>query len=260
METNDKNIPVHVSNEQEPNRRNSGRILGGIVVIAVGSVFLAHKLGYYIPEWVFKWQMFLIAIGVYIGAKHSFRGVKWLIPIAIGTIFLITDITFSDISNAQIFWPVIIILVGIMMIVKPGRHDRERWRKRWGKDHRNYYENVQTSSEDVLDSVTIFGSLKKNVISKEFKGGESVSVFAGTELNLMQADINGRVVLELVQVFGGTKLLVPANWQIHSEEMVSIFGGLEDKRPLPSGMTADQSKVLVLRGTCLFGGINIKSY
>jgi len=258
METTDKNIEI--INEQEPPRRNSGRVMAGVVIIAVGSVFLLHKLGFYIPEWVFTWQMFLIVLGVYIGAKHSFKGGKWLIPIAIGSVFLIADFTFSEISDARIFWPVVIIIIGIMMIVKPSRHGRDRWRKRWSRDHRNYYENVQTSSEDVLDSVTIFGSLKKNIISKEFKGGEAVSVFAGTELNLMQADINGRVVLELVQVFGGTKLLVPANWQIHSEEMVSIFGGLEDKRPLPTGINTDQNKILILRGTCLFGGINIKSY
>ena len=40
----------------------------------------------------------------------------------------------------------------------------------------------------------------------------------------------------------------------------TIFGGLNDKRPLPAATAVDQSKILVLKGTCLFGGIDIKSY
>ena len=76
----------------------------------------------------------------------------------------------------------------------------------------------------------------------------------------MQADINGRVVIELTQVFGGTKLVVPPHWKLQTEEVVSVFGGLDDKRPIVQNSSVDDSKVLVLRGTCIFGGIDIKSY
>lgn len=255
METNDNTI-IPVTPEQEPGKRNTGRILAGLVVIGVGTVLLSDRLGYYIPQWVFTWKMLLIVIGLFIGAKHSFKGGKWLIPIAVGAFFLISELPAIDLPTAKIFWPVIIIIIGIMMIVKPKKNRREHW----GNWRNDYYTDAQNSSEDIIETVTIFGSLKKNVISKQFKGGESVCVFGGTELNMMQADINGRIVLEIVQVFGGTKIVVPSNWQVQSEEMVSIFGGLEDKRPLSNTTPTDNSKVLVLRGTCLFGGINLKSY
>jgi hypothetical protein len=97
------------------------------------------------------------------------------------------------------------------------------------------------------------------VLSKDFKGGESVCVFGGTEINLAQADISGRVAIEIVQVFGGTKIIVPGHWKIETEELVCILGGLNDKRQLINTMT-DQTKVLVLKGTCIFGGIDIKSF
>ena len=43
--------------------------------------------------------------------------------------------------------------------------------------------------------------------------------------------------------------------------MVAIFGGVEDKRPqLADTSTVNPNKVLVLKGTCIFGGIDIKSY
>jgi hypothetical protein len=41
--------------------------------------------------------------------------------------------------------------------------------------------------------------------------------------------------------------------------MVTIFGGLNDKRPIQATVS-DDAKVIVLKGTCLFGGIDIKSY
>jgi predicted membrane protein len=94
-------------------------------------------------------------------------------------------------------------------------------------------------------------------VSKNFRGGEIVNFFGGSEINLMQADINGRVHLEVVQVFGGTKIIVPSNWTVHSE-MVAIFGGIEDKRPPQLNVAAE--KVLVIQGTSIFGGIDIKSF
>jgi hypothetical protein len=41
--------------------------------------------------------------------------------------------------------------------------------------------------------------------------------------------------------------------------MVAIFGGVDDKRQI-SGVKLDPNKVLILDGTCMFGGIEIKSY
>jgi hypothetical protein len=108
-----------------------------------------------------------------------------------------------------------------------------------------------------LDVVSIFSNIKKIVYSKKFKGGDVVSIFGGAEVNLTQADFEGKVVIEMVQVFGGAKLIVPPHWQIRSE-MVAIFGGIEDKRtPQPN---YDTEKVVILNGTTFFGGIEIRSY
>jgi hypothetical protein len=112
-------------------------------------------------------------------------------------------------------------------------------------------------SDNWLDSVAIFGNIKKLVYSKNFKGGDVVSVFGGAEINLMQADFNGEIVIEMVQIFSGAKLIVPPHWQIRSE-MIAIFGGIEDKRPPQTSY--DENKVVVLNGTTFFGGLEIKSY
>lgn len=110
--------------------------------------------------------------------------------------------------------------------------------------------------DDYVDSTSVFSSNKLNVVSKNFKGGNVVNIFAGTEINFMHADINEPVILDVVQLFGGTKIIAPAHWVIQPE-MAAIFGGIEDKRFTNS--IPDPNKVLYIRGTSLFGGITIKS-
>ena len=160
------------------------------------------------------------------------------------------------------------------MIFKPRlRHNHWHNRNSWRQGRRHWkqqrYQNcgtnnyagasaATTSTEDVLEVNVVFGAVKKNIISKDLKGGEINVVFGGTELNFNQADFNDKITIEVNVVFGGTKLIVPSNWTVKSE-VVTIFGGMEDKRN--SQTLADSpEKLLLLKGTVIFGGIDIKSF
>lgn len=252
-------------NENDPLRYKNftqGRILSGIILVIVGSLFLAKHLGVIFPAWLFTWPVFLIVLGFFIGAKHNFQRGGWWIVSLIGTVFLIDKVT-PGVHISHIFWPVLIIIIGLVFIFKPKRKwHGEHWKAQWKEKMKNHYTEYteRGNPDDYMESVSIFGGVKKNIISKNFKGGEIVCIFGGSEINLMQSDINGRVVLEVVQVFGGTKLIVPAHWNVVSEEMVAILGGIEDKRPPYVGNTADDTKVLVIKGTSVFAGIDIRSY
>ncbi len=50
----------------------------------------------------------------------------------------------------------------------------------------------QSIDEDYIDAVTVFGGVKKNILSKNFRGGDVTTFMGGTELNLTHADIQGR--------------------------------------------------------------------
>jgi len=108
-------------NHEVPDR--TGRALGGIVIIAVGAVLLASKMGVVFPEWIFTWQMIVITAGIFFGARHSFRHFGWLIPVAVGTLFLI-DRFDNSFSLGHIMWPIIVIAIGLNMIFRP-RHRRK---------------------------------------------------------------------------------------------------------------------------------------
>ncbi len=235
----------------------SGRALGGIIIVVAGLVLLIDKAGADLPHWVTSWPMIPIVAGLFHGARNNFKGWQWLIPVGIGLLFLSGEII-DDYSMDRFFWPIIIITIGLVMIFRPKRNKNSwgNWKTTENLDATVTTENLEG---DFMEAVTIFGGTKKVIISKNFKGGEAVTVFGGTEVNLTQADVQGRAELELVQVFGGTKLVVPSNWKINTEEVVCIFGGIDDKR-IPTTLTGDTNKVLVLKGMCMFGGIDIKSF
>lgn len=235
----------------------SGRALGGLIIIIVGTLLLIDRVGVDLPNWIFSWPMIPIAVGVYIGARHNFRDWYWLIPVGIGTLFLSGHIL-QEYSFDRLFWPVLIIAVGLVMIFRSKNKSADSW-ERWKDKYQTPAAGIHNSDADYMEVVTVFGGAKKVIISKDFKGGEAVTIFGGAEINFTQADIQGRVQLELVQVFGGAKLVVPSNWRIHTDEVVCIFGGIDDKRN-PATLATDTDKVLVLKGTCIFGGIDIKSF
>ncbi len=259
---NNKDIHERLSRKHEHrfkrrfNRHHSpgGRVLGGIVLVLVGAVFFMKTMGIIFPVWLFTWPMLVIAIGVFVGAKRLFRGFGWIIITFIGAAFLMEQV-FSGITITHFFWPAVIILVGLAMIFNSKK------RKKWGTDWDEWKDcaNDQcVSSEDRLETTAIFGGVKKNVISKNFKGGEVTCIFGGAEINLQQSDIQGTVTIELTQIFGGAKLTIPSNWKVRHDETTAILGGMEDNRQV--GVQEDETKVLVLRGTVIFGGVEINSH
>jgi len=236
----------------------SNNVLTGVFILIIGVAALLKATLTNAPDWLFSWQMLLIAFGVFIGLRHNFRGPAWLILILIGGIFLLNEI-YPEITFRRYMWPIAIIVVGVFIILRPHRGWKINPNKKTeGASDSIFTEDVDYSKEDFVDSTSIFGGSKRIIISKKFQGGDLVNIFGGNELDLSQADFTGVAVIEITTIFGGTKLLVPSNWSVKSEA-VTIFGGIEDKRRMQT-ITENPEKTLVLRGTVIFGGIDIKSF
>lgn len=255
--------------ERQPNYeyrsdRNS-HIWTGVFILLIGVAALVKASLSDFPDWLFSWQMLLIVLGIFIGLRHRFKGVAWFILIIIGSVFLVNEI-YPELSFRRYMVPLALIAFGLFFILRPRGRFRSHWQETKGKGeytvtggfNLDSCEENQFTEDDFVDATSIFGGTKKNILSKNFKGGDIVNVFGGTELNLSQADIKGTAVLELTTIFGGTKLIVPSNWAV-KPEAVTIFGGIEDKRQVPPLADAPE-KILVLKGTVIFGGIDIKSF
>jgi predicted membrane protein len=231
-----------------------GHVWTGLFILLVGVAALLKASLTDLPDWIFSWETFLILLGFFIGIRQKFRGFGWFIIMLVGGAFLITEIN-PDIAIHRYIWPIIIIVIGIFFMLFSRRRyspkTKEATDGHTGSDENN-------SSEDFIDSTSIFGVVNKIVLSKDFKGGQIVNIFGGTELNLAQADIQEKAELRLTTTFGATILIVPSNWSVKSEVAI-IFGGIDDKRLIPTS-PGSPGKTLVLKGTVIFGGIEIKSF
>lgn len=253
-------------------RRGMGRVGTGLFILLVGSVLLLDQMGFPLPDWLFNWHVLLIAIGLFIGIRHNFRGGAWLLLMLVGGYFFIQDY-YPRIPLNRFIWPAVLIFVGILVIISPHRGRRHHWegedwkrdwkrdwqKERWGRRYGQTFASMKEgySSEDWVDSTAIFGGVHRKIFSKNFRGGDITSVMGGTELDLTQADFNGVVRLEVTQVMGATKIIVPPHWEVRSE-INALFAGYEDKRQQPA--VANPGKVLILQGTSVFGGIELKNF
>ncbi|MBC7861763.1 MAG: hypothetical protein IAF38_02240 [Bacteroidia bacterium] len=245
----------HCYENDEHYERNHkiSKVFIGVAVITAGVLLLMKRTGSAIPHWVLTWPMILIVGGIASGIKHGWKRPAAYILMVIGGIFL-SDKIVGGAELRPYIWPVAIMIIGVVIIFKPRRkHNWKKWEQKWHEKKKS-----DMSEGTAIEANAVFGSVQRNIISKTFKGGEVNCVFGGAEINFMQADIEEKAELELNCVFGSCKIIVPSHWQIKSE-LDAVFGGVEDKRMNQSANGGEQ-KILLLKGSCVFGGIEIKSY
>ncbi len=267
-----KSLKYEARRRMHANGGNS--IWSGLLLLAAGGLLMARQLGAAIPDWMFHWPMLLIAIGLLISFKSGFKNAGGFIMILVGVAFLLNDV----IPNAHMenfIWPGVLMIVGIFFIMRP-RPNSRRYRNKWedtDNDWNNYGEKLKNKIVDestpsqpkpleddaeYIEVNSVFGSVNKLILSKNFKGGEINAFMGGAEINLSQADIKGPIQLEVNTVFGGAKLVVPGSWHIKNE-ITAVFGGVEDKRNA-SIAAIDLNKTLTIKGACVFGGIEIRNF
>jgi predicted membrane protein len=115
-----------------------------------------------------------------------------------------------------------------------------------------------TAFADRLNIDAIFSGVNRKLMTKDFQGGKITAAFGGVDLDLTSADFNGVITIQIDIIFGGVKMIVPPHWDIRTE-VTNIAAGIEDKRYFREG-GVDPNKVVILKGTILFGGLEIKSF
>jgi hypothetical protein len=151
------------------------------------------------------------------------------------------------------------------------RMDRfsERINNKWQRPHSHWQpgSNWYDSSEPRLNDVNVFWGGRRRIVSKNFAGGEIVAIFGGFEIDLTQADFQGnQIVIEVVTIFGGGEIRVPATWEVIVDS-VGIFGGTGDRTSHPLSQSQDPSrpaeaavpKRLIIKGVSIFGGLTLRN-
>lgn len=227
-------------------KRNKS-IYTGVAILIVGLIWLLRKMGVDLPYWLLSWETLLIGIGLIIGIDTQFKNPTSYILMTIGGVFLIDDIFGIPFRVMDYFWPLLVIAVGLTIIFQSRLRNK---RMQFG---------TSSGDGDKLDTISVFNGIKRSVSSKDFQGGEIVTIFGGTELNLTQADFVGNINLEVTVLFGGAKLIIPRNWELRPE-VTTIFGGVDDKRVQAVEIVTEDDKILTITGTVVFGGLDIVNY
>lgn len=226
------------------------RLWLGIGVVLVGLFFLADNfnlLDYQIRRYFFRWEMILILLGLIfmVGHRNKTTGIILLI---VGGVLYLRDFVHWHFNFWQLFWPALLILIGVMMIF---RHKIDRdWRS-----------HTTVSDDDIVDELAFFGGGDRIVKSQQFKGGKVTTVFGGLNYDMFRAKLApGKNVLDVFCVFGGMKIYAPESWNIKIK-VVSVFGGFSEKqRYIKQETTTDDETQLIIKGTVIFGGGEIKRY
>jgi hypothetical protein len=233
--------------------QNSGahhaRLIPGLIVAGVGVLFLLDNLNV-LPlfNWWRLWPLILIVIGVSkLAEGDGMRGLRRGLPlVVIGGIFLGINLGLIP-GEVWHFWPVLLIGLGLIMLFdRDGLRFIPAFHVRPGGEFAK------------ADAIAIFGGFKRQVSTEDFRGASYVAVFGGGQVDLRRAHIQGEsALIEVSAIFGGFELRVPPNW-IVVNEVAGIFGGTSDETlmPLPE---APNVKRLTVRGSAVFGGIEIKN-
>jgi predicted membrane protein len=213
------------------------------------------------------WPVVLIALGSWIviergTAGRSFPGYAMII---IGSLLLLNSLGFARVRFWELFWPAIIVLVGARLIMHTPGLKRERHRLRSSVDGEAGPWLASTSGDGTINMFALLGSDKRASGDKIFSGAEVTSILSGTHLDLRQAVIEPghEAVINIFIMLGGHEVWIPQGWTVVIEVM-PILGGVDDKR-LPAVLTPAAGSAtgaaprLVLRGTVLLGGLEIKN-
>ena len=223
--------------------KNSQNNWVGFVLIILGALFLLDTFnimdfGGVITNW---WPAILIIIGL-IKLQDQDRGAG-IIFILIGVFFLLTTHDIVEWSSIWKLWPIALIMIGLSMVFK-GR------RSNWSLT------NESTIGNDFIHSNAVFGGSEHTITSQNFKGGETMALFGGVELDLRDAKISpDGCKIHATALFGGVEIIVPTDWNVILTG-TPIFGGIDSKSRRKSD--ASSGNDIYIHCTVAFGGVEIK--
>ncbi len=205
----------------------TGLLLDAFGVMAFGSLF---------SDW---WPVVFIILGISVmsGTKGmNFPGVFFIL---LGLIFLMSTLDIIDIGFWQLFWPTLIIAIGLKLLI--------------GSRHKG---RVHHSSKDGKIKIdTMFSEIKHIVRDDELAPGEVNTMFGSIKLDYSKLNAKADFVeLEANAIFGNVKIRIPDNWNVHTKGS-PIFGELSNK----TVMNAEPETVLRLNFGIIFGSIEVEN-
>ncbi len=206
----------------------------GACVIAFGTLLLLDTLHITNNALGMWWPLFLVVIGIMMLVSDR-RNLWGAVLIVGGVLFQLRALDMLNVNPWEFFWPIIIILVGLSIILNRGRPP-------------------QMSARESDNASAIFGGVDLISASEDYQGGNATAVLGGVKIDMRKATIKKEATLTVFVLCGGIELIVPEGVVV-KPQATCILGGIENKY---SATSAKDAPILYVAGTVTMGGIEIK--
>jgi hypothetical protein len=267
----------------------------GIILILLGIVYGLDSLGVLYAGDLFRWwPLILIGIGLtrMVRARSAEQRIGFGILFVLGVFFLLRTLHVPWLHRRDLL-PLALLAIGALLVWQaltrrralPGSGGsaaeetlaaaRERLAEVGGRpsgsdaprddsgaggagDTTRGAWIGRTSSGDasVLQEFAFMGGGDRVVRSQNFRGGEVTAIMGGFHFDLRSAAIAGdSATIEIFTLWGGVDFRVPEDWNVVVQGVPILGVFTTTGRPVNA---APGSKTLVLTGTAIMGGVEVK--
>jgi predicted membrane protein len=224
--------------------RINGRLVAGALLIFFGILFTLDNMGVLDAGDVLTyWPVILIAVGllkIVQQPREGHRRVGWVL-LAIGVFLQLQNLGLTRMRSA---WPFILVVIGGFLV--------------WRALGRSAGPPAAESSSQ-LSEFAVMGGVHRVVESSDFRGGEATAIMGAVELDLRGSTIaTSPAVIDVFALWGGIEIMVPPEWKVDVKAM-PILGAFENKARSSVRDSSAPTQELVIRGTALMGGVEIKN-
>lgn len=220
------------------------RAFFGVTIAALGGVLLLRnleiiKFDSWNVFWGTVWAVGLILAGLttIISSRKMLTRAWGLLLMAAGVSIGLNAYGIIDVSIWKIFWPVMLIAIGLTVSVGSGCCKRSK---------------KSAADGSGSEKIAIFYG-EESRVKGDYTGGSVTAIFGGVDLDLRQAEIKDGAVIDIFMFCGGVNINMPDD-VIVKNEIHGILGGSEDKTVSKSSA----KKTIYLRGECVLGGLEVK--
>lgn len=224
------------------------RLVFGILLMALGAIFLGDNLGYFDARDAFRlfWPLAFVVAGVAILFGSFSRGASryWgLVWIVAGVWIWAYQSEWIAVDFWDFFIPGLLVVLGVSLV----------WRSFTSRSSR------PRNGDDPDAELKTFAVMSGNEVrstSKGFRSADLGAVMGGVKLDLTRAGlVDGEAEIDVFAMWGAIEIRVPRDWSV-SSKVVPLMAGYEDKtEPLASGEAVKGR--LVIRGFVVMGGIEV---
>lgn len=236
----------------------------GLIFIILGILYAGSALNIFTFSIFFPgfWTLFIIVPCFYGLFRKGEDKTSYMIGLIIGICLLINA---QDISLHINFWPlllaIICIVIGVRLVFP--KKSKSTFRFSYNSSDKtaningtDFDNNYHKSESGYINVSALFSGKEIRLDNEIFHGGDLGAVFGGVDLDLRNAIITEDVTINVNAIFGGIDLYVPSNVKVVANDPTTLFGGIDIASSF-RGNPGDIAPTVYLKGSCIFGGIDI---